>query len=61
MLHQGDCDDQIAPTSSISWMCCHTSSTKDGAIHQSPSLNGLLLVTSMMFSVASVHPFLFGL
>ena len=46
-LHHGELEGQIAPLSSISWMCSLTSSIKGGAICQNCSLNGSLLVSLM--------------
>ena len=58
VLHQGDCDGLIAPPSSISCMCCHTSSTSCGAIWQNLSLKGSSCPgnDSIMCSAASVTP-----
>ena len=58
-LHQGEVDDQIAPPSSISCKCWHTSSIKGGAILWNLSLKGSLFVNLMTCLVVSVHPISF--
>ena len=57
-LHQGDCDGLIAPPSSISCTCYHTSSTSCGAIRQTLSLKGSSCPgnNSITCSAASVTP-----
>ena len=55
-LHQGDWEGRIAPPSSISWICCHTSSTNGGAMRRNLSLNGLWSSSSISCSVTFVHP-----
>ena len=59
-LHQGDWDGHIAPPSSISWMCSHTSSTNGGAICQNHSLKGSVSNNSITCSAVSVHPISFS-
>ena len=60
-LHQGDWEGHIALPSSISWMCCCTSSTLCGTILLNLSLKGSSCSgsSSMMCSVASVQPISF--
>ena len=60
-LHQGDWEGHIAPPSSISWMCCRTSSTSCGAILLNLSLKGSSCSgsSSMTCLVASVPPISF--
>ena len=55
MLHQGDCDGQITPPSSISWICSRTSSTKGGAIRRNRSLKGSVSNNCITCSAVSVH------
>ena len=59
-LHQGDWEGQMAPPSSISWICCLTSSTSGGAMWQNLSLNGLWSSSLISCSVMSVHPISWG-
>ena len=55
-LHQGPLDGLMAPASNISLMCCLTSSSKGGGIHQKCSLKGSLSSTSILCFTVLVHP-----
>ena len=50
----------MAPPSSISWICCRTSSTNGGAMQQNLSLNGSWSSSSISCSVTFVHPISWG-
>ena len=55
-LHQGLLDGLMAPASSISLVCCLTSSSKGGEICQKCSLKGLLSSTSILYLTVLVNP-----
>ena len=50
----------MAPPSSISWICCRTSSTNGGAMQQNLSLNGSWSSSSISCCMTSVHPIMWG-